>query len=114
MQTFEERINELRWDVIQSIIEILRENKLLRLELSAELENPAFVIWHNPQEDVFYSTPVVSVFIEGDDICAEVLDDDSLCRDTISTADGSLSNIDWLIGIRNDVIETIRLGQNGN
>jgi len=115
MKTFQERINELRFDLIREIVKILRENGLTSLELSEDLTNPTFVIWHNSQEEIFYNTPVLSVSIAGEhDINAEVKDFDSGCSDTISSVDGSLSNLEWLIGLQNDILETLKLQCNGD
>jgi hypothetical protein len=71
-ETFQERIDKLRYELIQSIVKILKENGLTELILSEKLTNPTFVIWHNPQDEVFYDTPVSSVSIYGDGIRLEV------------------------------------------
>jgi hypothetical protein len=109
MKSFQERINELRWELIQSIIEILESNGLQRLDLSENLENPTCVIWHNPQEEVFYNSSISSVAVHENEISIDVEDCDTGCKDTLYSEQGDYAclNPDWLIGLRENILETI-------
>lgn len=109
MKTFQERINELRKELIQSIVTILKENGLERLELSENLENPTYVIWNEPQQGIFYDSQVYAVAIHKDGISIDVEDGETEFADTLYSCHGDLGcvHLDWLESIRENILETI-------
>ncbi|MDR2805792.1 MAG: hypothetical protein LBB85_09185 [Dysgonamonadaceae bacterium] len=116
MKAFQERIETLRHELIRSIVNILADNGLQRLELSENLENPTYVVWHEPQEGVFYDTPVFAVSIYKDGVALEVEESENGFMETLYSVRGDLAcmHLDWLNGLREDILETIKLQQNGD
>jgi hypothetical protein len=113
---FQERINELRKEIIDSIIALLKSNGRQRLELSELLTCPAFVLWHEPQQDVFYSTTVFAVAIHKNSISLEVEESENEFMETLYSERGDLAcmHLDWLLDLRDNITETFELQQNGD
>jgi hypothetical protein len=110
MKTFKERIEALRLELIQSIVSLLQSAGLQRLELSKDLKNPTYIVWHEPQEGIFYDTPVFVVSIHKDGISLEVEESENGFMETLysSRNDLACTHLDWLNGLREDILETLQ------
>lgn len=109
-KNFIDRINDLKQEVVVSIISILKENNLTELEFPEELEDRTYVVWFDDDGNV-YETTVDKISLcedlTGEGISIDVHDEDSNCSDTLYYHDLGLQNLYWLVNLREDIMDTL-------
>jgi hypothetical protein len=106
MRTFQERINELRRELIQSIIEILKSNGLQELDFPGDFEDVVYVVWFDNDGNA-YDSPVQKVSLYEDGISLYVYDEyDNICS-TLYPYDLGCQNLDWLAELRENLLAVI-------
>ncbi|RHH14413.1 hypothetical protein DW228_06325 [Bacteroides fragilis] len=106
---FTGRINNLREDIIGSIISILKENELSEILLDGMIEEPTYVLWFGGKS--WYDSPVTAVSLTDKGISLEVEDQFENVSTTLYSNDADLAfkNLSWLESIRGDVLEAIKV-----
>lgn len=118
MKKFEARIEELRADLIESVIEILKQNNLKEIQLSYLMRDPTFVIWFDdngfPHEcqvvKVSYYENVILfsvLYQETSDDVEEV----HQIEEINSRHNLGAKNIDWINDVRSNILETLELNK---
>lgn len=107
---YEDRADNLRKEIINSIIDLLKENDLTELQLSKCPEKQPWVVWFD-NRNYGYDSRVTKVAIDGKGISIEVYDEDCCCTETLKSEDSDLAcrNIDWLCCILDSAIYTLSL-----
>jgi hypothetical protein len=103
METFQKRIDELRNELIQSIVEILKSNNLREIELP---DKDDYVVWFDNNGNA-YDSPVNKVSLYEDGICLDVQDEDENISSTLYRYDLGCRHLDWLESIRVSILDVI-------
>jgi hypothetical protein len=107
MESFQDKINALRKELIQSIVTILKNNGLQEIELIADEEDDiTYVIWFDNDGNV-YDSPVKKVSLDHDSICLDVYDEYENISSTLYQYDLGCMHLDWLEHIRENILKTI-------
>jgi hypothetical protein len=115
-QSFWERINGLRQELTQSIVSILKSNGISELEFpddADDTDNAVHVVWFD-YRDQGYDSRVTKVLLHEEGICLDVYDDCEGVSATLYADDLACRNVDWLNGLRDLMLKTIKLQQNGD
>lgn len=107
---FDDRCSELRSEVTEAIINLLKENNLTEIKLSRQPDRVPWVVWFNRQ-NYGYDSRVTKVLLNGKGIAVEVYDEDC-CQSETLTSDGddlACLNIDWLCKILDSIAYTLSL-----
>lgn len=106
--TFEERINTLRKELTDSIVAILKENKLTKLSLSNHCDHVTYIVWFD-DNSIGYDSRVIEVALDRDGFSIEALDDESGQSQTLCTTyfDIGCRNLDWLNDLRESILFTL-------
>lgn len=96
-------------DVIASITAILIHNGLSELSLgdTDELTEPTNVVWYDKDGNP-YDDRVTGVFWDGEELSLEVEAGEFYQRERIYSYDFAFSNIDWLRGVRDNMLEVLQ------
>ncbi|GAB6013559.1 hypothetical protein [Viscerimonas tarda] len=106
-QTFQERIDELREEIIQSIVNILKSNYLQEIELLDDEQcDVTYVVWFDNDGNA-YDSPVKKVSLDDGSICLDVYDEYYNISSTLYCYDLGCMHLDWLENIRENILETI-------
>lgn len=108
-----QEVSDLRKVLQQEIISLLKENGLteLNLEFDEESQSPTYVVDYCERHDSWYEKQVVAVGLCTDgDWYLKVYDNQEDEETTIYAGEQSLAtnNIDWLIGIRDNIKEVLK------
>lgn len=95
--------------VIASITAILHNNGLSELSLgdTDELTEPTNVVWYDKDGNP-YDDRVTGVFWDGEELSLEVEASEFSQRERIYSYDFAFSNIDWLRGVRDNMLEVFQ------
>lgn len=106
--TFEERINALRKELIDSIVAILKEKKLTKLSLSNHCDHLTYVVWFD-DNSIGYDSRVIEIELDRNGFSIEALDDESGQSQSLCTANFDLgcTNLDWLCCLRESILFTL-------
>lgn len=106
--TFTSRIKNLREDIIDNIVSILKENSLSEIELDGMVKEPTFVLWCDDDGN-WYDLPVKTVSLDSEGISIDVEDKFENVAATLysSDADVAFKEPDWLESIRDNILEAI-------
>ncbi len=107
MKTFAERIKDLRKEITASIVRILANNNLQELEIPEEIEEPTYVVYFGDHGEG-YDCPVKKVCIE-DGALSLLVEFDEDGEGVIYASDLGCRNLDWLNGIRENILSTLEL-----
>lgn len=105
---FTERSKDLRDDIIDNIISVLKENGLSEIELGGMVKEPAYVLWCG-EDGNWYDSPVKTVSLDSTGISIDVEDEVENVSATLYSKDMDMAfkNPDWLNGILDNVLEAI-------
>lgn len=114
MKTFETRIEQLRVDLIEAIIAIMKENNTTQMELSDLVCDPTFVIWFDkngyPSEWMVKRVTYASNRITLSGYCEETGE----FEECYSSYNLGARNIDWLDSVRQNMLETLKINREDN
>jgi hypothetical protein len=106
MKDYQQKVNELRAELIFSIISLLKEHGLKELEFSDDLEDLCYVVWFDNKGNA-YDSPVRKVSFDTNGICLNVQDEDSGFSASLSNFDIACQNLDWLCDIYYNISDTL-------
>lgn len=106
MKDYQIKVNELRTEIVNSIINLLKERGLKELELSNNLDDLCYVVWFDGNENA-YDSPVRKVSLDKQGICLEVEDEDTGFTETLYSHDIGCQNLDWLCKIHENMLDTL-------
>ena len=109
-----QEVNDLREALQQEIISLLKGNGLteLKLEFDDESQSPTYIIDYCGRYDSWYEKQVTAVGIcEDSDWYIKVYDNQEDEESTIYANEMNLAtnNIDWLLGIRDNIYEILKI-----
>jgi hypothetical protein len=114
-QTFQERINTLRKELIQSIRKTLIDRNLTEIEIldeaDKEPEDAVFVVRFDDDSNG-YNSLVLKVSLHEDGICLDVKDEYSGWIYTLYPYDFGCQNPDWLSAILNKIQKILHIQEN--
>lgn len=105
MEDYQRKVNDLRAEIVNSIINLLKEHGLEELELSDELDNLCHVVWFDNNDNT-YDSPVRKVSLDKNGICLDVEDEDTGFTGTLYSHDLGCQNFDWLCNIYENMLDT--------
>lgn len=106
MKDYQIKVNKLRTEIVNSIINLLKERGLKELELSDNLDDLCYVVWFDENENA-YDSPVKKVSLDKQGICLEVEDEDTGFNATLYSHDIGCQNLDWLCKIYENMLDTL-------
>lgn len=106
MKDYQNKVNELRTEIVNSIISLLKEHGLTELELSESLDDLCYVVWFDRHENA-YDSPVRKVSLCKEGICLDVEDEDTGFSETLYCYDLACQNLDWLCKIYENILDTL-------
>lgn len=106
MKDYQIKVNKLRTEIVNSIINLLKERGLKELELSDNLDDLCYVVWFDENENA-YDSPVKKVSLDKQGICLEVEDEDTGFTATLYSHDIGCQNLDWLCKIYENMLDTL-------
>lgn len=106
MKDYQIKVNILRTEIVNSIINLLKERGLKELELSDNLDDLCYVVWFDENENA-YDSPVKKVSLDKQGICLEVEDEDTGFTATLYSHDIGCQNLDWLCKIYENMLDTL-------
>jgi hypothetical protein len=106
--SFQERINELREEIIQSIVNIMKSNGLQEIKLLDDEQcDITYVVWFDNDGNA-YDSPVKKVSLDDDNsICLDVYDEYENISSTLYAYDLGCMHLDWLENIRENILYAI-------
>lgn len=105
MKDYQQKVNELRKEIVNSIINLLKEHELEELELSDDLDNLCYVVWFDNDGNA-YDSPVRKVSLDKNGIRLEVEDEDTGFTATLYSHDLGCQNLDWLCKLHENMLDT--------
>lgn len=108
MKTYTEKIESLRREIILSIATIFANNNLDELEISEEIDDPAYVVYFD-DNGAGYDCKVHKVYIENGQLSLFVINDDDDIQAMVYSSELGCENLDWLNNIRKDILFTLGL-----
>lgn len=106
MKDYQIKVNKLRTEIVNSIINLLKKRGLKELELSDNLDDLCYVVWFDENENA-YDSPVKKVSLDKQGICLEVEDEDTGFTATLYSHDIGCQNLDWLCKIYENMLDTL-------
>lgn len=105
---FTERSIDLRDDIINNIVSVLKVNGLSEIELDMMVREPTFVLWCD-EDGNWYDSPVKTVSLDSNGISIDVEDEVGNVSATLYSKDVDMAfkNPDWLNSILGNVLEAI-------
>lgn len=92
MEDYQRKVNVLRAEIVNSIVNLLKEHGLEELELSDELDNLCHVVWFDNNDNT-YDSPVRKVSLDKNGICLDVEDEDTGFTGTLYSHDLGCQNL---------------------
>jgi len=105
MKDYQQKVNELRKEIVNSIINLLKEHELEELELSDDLDNLCYVVWFDNDGNA-YDSPVRKVSLDKNGIRLDVEDEDTGFTATLYSHDLGCQNLDWLCKLHENMLDT--------
>lgn len=105
MKDYQQRINELRKEIVKSIINLLKDHGLEELELSDDLDDLCYVVWFDNRENA-YDSPVRKVSLDKNGISLDVEDEETGFTATLYSHDLGCQNLDWLCRLYENMLDT--------
>lgn len=104
MEDYQNRVNELRLEIVDSIINLLKEHELKELELDDDLEDLCYVVWFDNEGNA-YDSPVRKVSLDKNGISLDVVDEDTGFAATLYSHDLGCQNLDWLCKLYENMLD---------
>lgn len=104
MKDYQSRVNELRLEIVDSIINLLNEHELKELELDDDLEDLCYVVWFDNEGNA-YDSPVRKVSLDKNGISLDVVDEDTGFAATLYSHDLGCQNLDWLCKLYENMLD---------
>lgn len=105
MKDYQQKVNKLRKEIVNSIINLLKEHELEELELSDDLDNLCYVVWFDNDGNA-YDSPVRKVSLDKNGIRLDVEDEDTGFTATLYSHDLGCQNLDWLCKLHENMLDT--------
>ncbi|MCS3182679.1 hypothetical protein NXU83_14215 [Bacteroides thetaiotaomicron] len=105
MKDYQQRINELRKEIVNSIINLLKEYELKELELDDDLDDLCYVVWFDNNGNA-YDSPVRKVSLDKNGISLDVEDEYTGFAATLYCHDLGCQNLDWLCKLHENMLDT--------
>lgn len=104
MKDYQSRVNELRLEIVDSIINLLNEHELKELKLDDDLDDLCYVVWFDNEGNA-YDSPVRKVSLDKNGISLNVVDEDTGFVVTLYSYDLGCQNLDWLCKLRENILD---------
>ncbi|MCE8873742.1 hypothetical protein [Bacteroides ovatus] len=104
MKDYQSRVNELRLEVVDSIINLLKEHGLKELKLDDDLEDLCYVVWFDNEGNA-YDSPVRKVSLDKNGISLDVVDEETGFSATLYSHDLGCQNLDWLCKLYENMLD---------
>ena len=109
-----QEVNDLRKALQEEILSLLKERNIteLQLEFDEDSTSPTYVVDYCGRYEAWYEKQVVAVGIcEDGDWYLKVYDNQEDEHSTIYASETTLAtnNIDWLLGIRDNICEILKI-----
>ena len=111
MKDYQQKVNGLRKEIVNSIINLLKERGLE--ELDDDLDDLCYVVWFDNNGNA-YDSSVRKVSLDKDGISLDVEDEDTGFAATLYSHDLGCQNLDWLCRLYENMLDTFEdeLGNN--
>lgn len=106
MKDYQQKVNELRNEIVDSIINLLKEHELKELKLDDDLEDLCYVVWFDNEGNA-YDSPVRKVSLDKNGISLDVVNEDTGFTATLYNHDLGCQNLDWLCKIHENILDTL-------
>lgn len=106
MKDYQQKVNELRKEIVNSIINLLKEHGLEELELDDDLDDLCYVVWFDNNGNA-YDSPVRKVSLDENGICLDVEDEDTGFDAALYSHDLGCQNLDWLCKIHGNILDML-------
>ena len=109
-----QEVNTLRKALQEEIVSLLKERNIteLQLEFDEDSQSPTYVVDYCHRYDAWYEKQVTAIGIcEDGDLYLKVYDNQEDEHSTIYASETTLAtnNIDWLLGIRDNICEILKI-----
>lgn len=104
MKDYQQKVNELRKEIVDSIIHLLKEHGLKELELDDDLDDLCYVVWFDNEGNA-YDSPVRKVTFDKNGISLDVEDEDTGFTATLYSHDLGCQNLDWLCKLYENMLD---------
>ena len=104
MKDDQSRVNELRSEIVDSIINLLNEHELKELKLDDDLEDLCYVVWFDNEGNA-YDSPVRKVSLDKNGISLDVEDEETGFAATLYSHDLGCQNLDWLCRLHENMLD---------
>lgn len=104
MKDYQQKVNELRKEIVDSIIHLLKEHGLKELELDDDLDDLCYVVWFDNEGNA-YDSPVRKVSFDKNGISLDVEDEDTGFIATLYSHDLGCQNLDWLCKLYENMLD---------
>ena len=113
MKDYQQKVNGLRKEIVNSIINLLKERGLEELELDDDLDDLCYVVWFDNNGNA-YDSSVRKVSLDKDGISLDVEDEDTGFAATLYSHDLGCQTLDWLCRLYENMLDTFEdeLGNN--
>lgn len=111
---FYPQLNQMRKKLIDSIVSILKENNLMKIDLDGIIPELIYVVWHDDDGE-WHDSPIVAVSLHEEGIAIDVADTTDNIEETLyndGTNPVAFNNFYWLDGIRDNILEAIEATRN--
>lgn len=106
MKDYQQKVNELRKEIVNNITNLLKKHKLKELKLSDDLEDLCYVVWFDNDGNT-YDSPVRKVSFNKEGICLDVEDETTGFTATLYSWDLGCQNLDWLCIIYRNMLDML-------
>lgn len=106
MKDYQQKVNELRKEIVDSIINLLKEHGLEELELDDDLDDLCYVVWFDNNGNA-YDSPVRKVSLDENGICLDVEDEDTGFDAALYSHDLGCQNLDWLCKLHGNILDML-------
>lgn len=106
MKDYQQKVNELRKEIVNSIINLLKEHGLEELELDDDLDDLCYVVWFDNRGNA-YDSPVRKVSLDKNGISLDVEDEETGFTDTLFSYDLGCQNLNWLCRIHENILDML-------
>lgn len=104
MKDYQSRVNELRSEIVDSIINLLNEHELKELKQDDDLEDLCYVVWFDNEGNA-YDSPVRKVSLDKNGISLDVEDEETGFATTLYSHDLGCQNLDWLCRLHENMLD---------
>lgn len=106
MENYQNKVNQLRTEIVSGIVSLLKEHGLEELELSDDLDELCYVVWFDNAGNA-YDSPVRKVSLDKHGISLDVEDEYTGFAATLYSDDLGCQNLDWLCKLHGNILDTL-------